>query len=82
MQEDKFLDNEELMRVKREQRQAYEEEERARAREREQGTIKDMEKKEYDEEKKKRLLQDKCECNRTLHRRRKRHKLPHHLRAN
>ena len=59
--QDKMLDNEELMRVKREQREAYEEEERARARESEQNTIKDMEKKEYDAERQKRLDQDKCE---------------------
>ena len=43
MFEDKILDNEEMMRVQREQKQAYEEEERARARESEQNTIKDME---------------------------------------
>ena len=64
MQEDKYLDNEELMRVKRMQKQAYEEEERARAREREMNTVKDMEMKEYDAEKKKRLLEDKYIDNR------------------
>ena len=58
---DKTLDNEELMRVQREQKEAYEEEQRARARESEQNTIKDMAKKEKDEEKEKRLLADKCE---------------------
>merc|ERR1711924_435903 len=54
MFEDKMLDNEELMRVKRNQKEAIEEEERARARESEQNTMK-----EYDAEKKKRLMQDK-----------------------
>ena len=55
-----MLDNSELMRVKRKQKEAIEEEERARARESEQNTIKDIEMKEYDAEKKKRLMQDKC----------------------
>ena len=61
LMQDKMLDNEELMRVKRVAKEAYEEEERARARESEQNTIKDMEKKEYDAEVKKRLLADQCE---------------------
>ena len=47
-------------RVRRMQKEAYKEEERARARESEQSTIKDMAKKEFDAEKQKRLLADKC----------------------
>ena len=47
--------------MRRLQKEAIEKEQRARARESEQNTILDMEKKEYDAEKKKRLLADKCE---------------------
>ena len=46
MKEDQYLDNAEMLRVKRMQKEEYEEEERARAREREANLVKDMEKKE------------------------------------
>ena len=46
LKEDQYLDNAELLRVKRTQKEEYEAEERARAREREADLVKDMEKKE------------------------------------
>jgi len=50
--------------VKRKAKEAAVEEERAQAREREQSTVKDLEKKEYNKEKNKRLLADKYIDNR------------------
>ena len=46
LKEDQYLDNAELQRVKRMQKEEHEEEERARAREREASLVKDLEKKE------------------------------------
>ena len=50
--------------MKRKAKEAAVEEERARARERELSTIKDLQKKEYNKEKNKRLLADKYIDNR------------------
>ena len=60
LDQDRYLDNMERQRMLRIAKEEQAEHERARAREREQNTVKDQLKKEYDKEKKKRLLADKC----------------------
>ena len=58
LQADKYIDNRELERVKRTQKQEAEWEARARAQENEEATKHTMEKKEYDAERAKRLAKD------------------------
>ena len=68
LMEDKILDNQELLRQQRQVKEERAEFERLRAIESQEDTIKDMEKKEYDKEKQKRLLADKYIDNRELER--------------